>query len=324
MIRNISIDAGKFDCKAIMLKTDGTEKKLSFRTKMSGTIDRNVTHPDKSFIVKYEGHTYMVGDDASDTSVSYTTSKMDLLHKVVTYTAIGNLIDNGDQINLVIGCPLSIYANVQKKNEYRDYIAPRQTQIKVSINGIDKTFVINRVYVCPESSGVIYGDSMKYSDTSVGVIDIGGLNVNACIFEEDTPKIEYSFTEELGSNKMMVEVQTALETEFATNINSVAMNDLKRDGYLHGKYKERSTEIFEKMKKDHLTKILESCVRHGWTLDMMSLVFIGGSSVLLKNEITDLVKTKGYDIDLDVIDPNCNFLNAQGFMEYLKAMTSFR
>ena len=270
MIRNIAVDAGKFDCKAIMVKADGEEKKLSFRTKMSGTIDSNVTHPDRSFIVNYEGHTYIVGDDASDTSISYNTSKMDSLHKIVTYTAIGNMVDNGDQVNLVIGCPLSIYANEQKKNEYRDFIAPRQKQIKITIGNIDKSFTFGKVFVCPESSGIIYKDPLKYKDTSVGVIDIGGLNVNACIFEEDVPKIEYSFTEELGSNKMMVEVQRALETEFATNINTISMNDLKRDGYLHGKYKERSAEIFSKMKQDHIAKILAACTMHGWTLDMMS------------------------------------------------------
>ncbi len=323
MTRSISVDAGKFDTKAMIARADDTAVSLCFRTKMSEARDTDASLPLDSHFVEYEGKTYVVGSAASDRSIDYGTSKMTELHKVCTYAAIALLIDNGDVVNLAIGCPISIFLNKTAKLKYRDFIAPVGKQVSITVDGIEKHFAFKKVVVQSESSGLVMAHADEYQNRTVGVIDIGGLNANCSVFERLIPLQENSFTTEMGSNKLMISARQAMETEFATSgLQDFILNDLQRNGYLAGKYKERSREIFAELKKDHIVKILDECTKNSWNLDFMTLIFTGGSSVFLKSEIEEVaVKERGLDVDLNLIKEDSNFSNAEGFLQILLKLT---
>ena len=105
MNRTIAVDTGKFTTKALMRRTDGTERFLSFRTKMQET--RKTEVKGKSFIVEYKNKRYLLGEQAE--VISSKTTKAEEMHRIATYTALAQLADSGDNIVVVLGCPLSVY-----------------------------------------------------------------------------------------------------------------------------------------------------------------------------------------------------------------------
>ena len=65
--------------------------------------------------------------------------------------------------------------------------------------------------VLPESSGVIYLEQELCEKAAVGVIDIGGLNVNCCVYNKTVPVLSvirnftYSLISQNSSNKNKVQ-----------------------------------------------------------------------------------------------------------------------
>ena len=130
MNRMIAIDSGKFATKAVMQKADGSERFLSFRTKLQETARTEVQG--KSFIVEFGGKRYLLGEQAE--VISSKTTKAEELHRIAAYTALAQLADTGDDIVVVIGCPLSVYENADSKKQYKEYMFPtRQIDIKVNV-----------------------------------------------------------------------------------------------------------------------------------------------------------------------------------------------
>ena len=319
MTRNIAVDAGKYDTKAVLQDPDGSQKKALFRTKASLALDGFIARPDETHYVCFDGAEYKVGSEADDSSVDYNTSKMTELHRIATYTAISCLIEDGDEINLCIGCPISIYSNKEARIRYRDYIAKSGQEVTIAVDGTEKTFSFRKVMVCAEGSGVLYLNIEEFKDSVIGIIDIGGLNINCSIYEKLRVVPKLSFTDELGSNRLMQDIRNRLESEFATaGLEDYLLNSLKEKGYLPGKYRERSAEIFTKMKEQQVERILASCEKAGWKLDFIRLVFVGGSSIFLQNEIRSVaIRKRMLDVDLSYVTETGNFLNAFGFLFYL-------
>ena len=314
MLRSIAVDAGKFDTKAVM-EVNGELKSVRFRTKVEPSNADTILNRD-SHIVEYNGIRYVVGDEASDKVISFDLAKKTEQNRIATYTAIGLLAESGDTINLVIGCPINIFSNSDARVEYKDYIAPRE-EIRITIDGKTKYFAIRKSFVCEEASGPIYLEIKKYLKSSVGVIDIGGLNCNCMLYENVSPRKELCFTDELGSNVLMLNARKEMEAKFSESINSVTLNTLKTNGCFFGPHKDESRKIFNRLKEDHVNAIFKACKDHGWNLDMMQFIFTGGSSIFLKDTIKAIVDKAGYETNIDQIEEGAEFINARGFLKYL-------
>ena len=84
--------------------------------------------------VTYYDQTYLIGAESDD--VSFSNSKEELIHKIVTMTAIGLHVDNDDTVNVAIGCPISEYRNDEKRKSYLDYILPSGgNRVEIFIDG---------------------------------------------------------------------------------------------------------------------------------------------------------------------------------------------
>lgn len=284
----IAVDTGKFATKAVTLRGDGSERFITFRTKSEETLRTEAQG--KSYIVEYKGKRYLVGEQAEVSSAKLT--KAEDIHRISTYTAIHQLANGDDTVVVAIGCPLSVFENPESKEAYKKYMFPDR-QIEIKVNETTKKLTILSVIVFPESSGIIYLDR-KYESMSAGIIDIGGLNVNACVYNKTMPIISTLFTENLGSNVLAQNLKNALATKYGEDIPQWMMEDILREGYVvdnmsSSGIREGSKEFIADFKKKHIESIIKKCEANGWNLRLTRLVFTGGTSELLRNEILQVI-----------------------------------
>lgn len=284
----IAVDTGKFATKAVTLRGDGSERFTTFRTKSEET--QRSEAQGKSYIVEYKGKRYLVGEQAEVSSAKLT--KAEDIHRISTYTAIHQLSSGDDTVVVAIGCPLSVFENPESKEAYKKYMFPDR-QIEIKVNETTKKLTILSVIVFPESSGIIYLDR-KYESMSAGIIDIGGLNVNACVYNKTMPIISTLFTENLGSNVLAQNLKNALATKYGEDIPQWMMEDILRDGYVvdnmsSSGIRQGSKEFIADFKKKHIESIIKKCEANGWNLRLTRLVFTGGTSELLRNEILQVI-----------------------------------
>lgn len=310
MVRNISIDAGKYATKVAIKRAEGIQR-LSFRTKVDETsANNNVFLSKDNYKVSYNGKNYLVGDAAE--TVSFSTSKAENIHKVAAYTAIAYLVDNGDVVNIAVGCPMSVYLNAAACKDFKDFIFPEGETITITVNETTKSFVIGKVVVLPESSGVIFLDIVKFTGKTVAVIDIGGLNANCAVFKNLSPVLSAVFTTNLGSNVMMEELEKKLNAEFSVQIPKYLMDQIIKDGYIK-KDPEASAKLIHDYKLEHVRKIMNECRAKGWDFDTMNIIFVGGTSLGLKKEILEVFPY----VDETNLTENATFTNAEGFLKFL-------
>ena len=286
--RFIAVDTGKFATKAVTLRGEGSERFITFRTKSEETMRTEAQG--KSYIVEYKGKRYLVGEQAEVSSAKLT--KAEDIHRISTYTAIHQLANGDDTVVVAIGCPLSVFENPESKEDYKKYMFPDR-QIEIKVNETTKKLTILSVIIFPESSGIIYLDR-KYESMSAGIIDIGGLNVNACVYNKTMPIISTLFTENLGSNVLAQNLKNALATKYGEDIPQWMMEDILREGYVvdnmsSSGIREGSKEFIADFKRKHIESIIKKCEANGWNLRLTRLVFTGGTSELLRNEILQVI-----------------------------------
>lgn len=301
----IAVDSGKYATKAVRRTASGEIKRMMFRTKMDET--KEVTISDrKSCIVKIDGKSYVVGDSAE--TVDYEKSKAKEIHRICAYTAVAKLLEPGEkEVVMAIGCPLSIFSNVEERANYKNYFM-EETDIIININGERKDFVIKDIVVCPESSGIIFGHHKEYKNSMVGVVDIGGLNTNCAVYNKLNPIKSTMFTTNLGANILMNDLKQLINSSFPeANIQDWQMETVISHGFIKS-HKEESAELITKFFEKHLRNILDECKRKGWDLNNLDLVFVGGGSKLLEKEITK------FTISGTVISASAEWDNAEGFL----------
>ena len=279
----VAVDSGKYATKA-KLKGEN-DKRLSFRTKM------DVTNEDKSLngnscVFEYNGEKVLLGQEAE--TADYDKSKAKSIHKYSTYAAIAQLVEDGDEVQLAIGCPLSIYFNVEERKAYRKFMID-SGKLAMVVNGKSKSYTITDTIVCPEGSGPIYKNPAKYKNSLVGIIDIGGLNTNFCAYDHLVPVKSSYGTSNLGANIMRNELKQRLNSEFPeVNIQDWQMEDIIAKGFIKSRKEESAVIISEYLQK-HVNAILEECKKKGWDINNIDLIFVGGGSKLFEREIVKIV-----------------------------------
>lgn len=329
--RYIACDSGKFATKLATYNPKTENIKLfKFRTK-SGTgsfeddsLERN------TMIVEINGQTYKIGNGAS-TQAELNTSKQSEIHKICTLTAIAMCTSNDevDNVHVAIGIPVKEWEVVEKRNAYKKYMLP-EGEISVVIKAkaedepIKKTFNIVSRYVFPESMGALYLDKMgDYMDNTAAVIDIGNLNINCTLWNALELDKDYSLTDELGGNILIAGLSQELSAKFGRcDENHVAkLLTLPREQrYLrpnnpNPEVEKKSKQLVDEYLLKHVKEIRRKCDAKHWSLDFMELVFIGGTSQLLKDEIKQVFGNAAH------IPENPEYANVIGFLRILCAKT---
>ena len=326
MKRYIAIDSGKSFTKSAVLNNKYLENKKEvpyftrvFRTAFEDGATFEDDEPGKgTYIVEFEGDTYKIGKCASK-EAELDSSKKTLIHKLCTVLSIAKECSENetDEIVAAAGIPVDSYLVVKERNEYRDFILPlgKHTVKYRDLDGVIKTksFTIVQHFVYPETIGAIFTKGVDFTE-SVGVLDIGHLNVNMTIYNNGDVDSLSRRTTTKGVNFLVSGLAQELSNELQTPIlKNKAAEIVVGDRRLkfrnpNPQKEERSEEITERFIKNYIRDMVEEIRTKNWSLDVMQLVVIGGGASMLKKELFDVFGEN------TVIPENPSMINAIGFL----------
>lgn len=291
MERLISIDPGKSSTKVKVKKANGPVK-TQFPTRVD-EVDINEEPEEGTNIAIINGKAYRVGKNAVSRAPKSTT-KMTEHHLVSTWTALALNSDSGDVVNVSIGCPLSLAENVNKKNEYKDYILPKdeiEIQLK-TVNGTQtKHFRIGKRLIAPEGSGIIFKDPDYFAKRTVAIIDLGGLNFQAAIYVNGGLKHDQWICRNNGGRILIDGLTDAINSRFSTDFDRTIIESKMFDPNINNRFirvegelnsKQESAEFIKNYLAEYTRNIFKEC-KEECGIDPLNMEtwMVGGTSKLI-------------------------------------------
>ena len=326
MDRFIAIDAGKSATKVAMFHSGNKEAKtFSFATKISQGDFRDDALEKKTAIAKINGVTYKIGNGATKMA-GLETSKNSDIHRncILAAIAMACAEKEDNKVHAAIGMPVSEWENVAKRVAFKKFIFPEKEYTIEVKTGVErpiqkKTFSIESIHVYPETQGALFiGDTVDSGDAAV--IDLGFQNNNCTVWSDFELNHKYSITGNLGGGRLLANIARNLSREFTFCDETTVMNILlkkEEERFLiankdpDGKIKEKSHQIIMDTMMNYVKDIRRDCDAAEWPIDYMKLYFIGGTSLLLKNEI---IKVFGDGI---YIPEKPEYANCLGFLRVM-------
>ena len=299
MKRYITVDSGKSNTKIAVYDVASNKIKTEdIRTKFDEGIFEDTDPGRNTSLVEFEGKIYRVGQGAVQ-EAELSTSKKTFIHKLCTMFAIAKncSADEVDEVYCGIGIPIKDYEFPVGRNTYRDYILPEgEITVRFKLTGNSpietRTFKIVGRYVFPEGAGALFAPGVSGLGT-VGVIDIGHLNVNMIIYNGGDPDQTMSVTTTKGGNALVSGLAQKLSAAYSfINKAQTAELLLRKDEnrclkkISRDPETEKSSKIMvDKYLFDYVSAIREDCLAAQWSVDYTQFVFIGGTVQLVSDEI---------------------------------------
>lgn len=290
----ISADIGKFETEIIGRDLAGSKdgiRTIALRTKMYDLSDGYIDVEGESHLVKLNGKEYIVGEQGQ--SKSDDTTKTQFLHQLSCYTAITQLLEPGTKDNLiymVLACPLSVLLIQDAKEEYKEFIKG-DGPIKIVVDGKEYEFTIEDITIKAEGAGIMYLEPKLFTNQTVGIVDLGGLNMGWSLYANKVCKKEDRFIEECGTDRLIDLVREQLSVYKKGNIidKNIAEKALNEGGLKKsGKLDVDSVEYIDNAKKKYYDEVLGHIKAHKFDIDVLDrVVFVGGTTQHIKNNITN-------------------------------------
>jgi plasmid segregation protein ParM len=294
----ISIDSGKFLTKAVGMNEQDSlleGKRVSFRSKLYNLNDGDVELAGNSFSVEYDDSKFIIGEQGNVDGVD-DTNKATLLHKLCIYTAITRYIQPKEKVEIymVIACPLNLLKSVEYKEEYKNFIMNNHNEINIKVNNEEFLFSIEDMTIKSEGSGVLYLDKERFNNCEVGLIDIGGLNMQFCKYVNGATVPESRFTEMTGSNKLVQDIKEDLEillkgkpVAFEQSEQALKNKVLR----INNSDMEESREIIRnRIHKYIVNDVIRKITKRRISLDLLQPIVVGGTCLNIKEELKNEIE----------------------------------
>lgn len=288
----IAVDSGKSTNKAVM-REEGELHRVKFQTKVEevSNLGTELTHG--SYMVEFEGKSFLVGDMLDESKMDFSLSKKSETHRICIYIAIAQLLQKSKQnvvlanISLAVNIPLSQYKNELQKMAFNDYIRSNGETICIIINKISFLFRIDSVLLLPEGIGPIYTDIARFKQQKTVIFDIGSLNVNIQEYNKLVPSFDKMLTADLGVNILRARISDTLTSHYGISISDNDVEAIYRDKYLilNGEKQEESKDIVERLTTNHVKEIFNFTRSRKISFNNMEILFVGGGSLLLRDYI---------------------------------------
>lgn len=308
----LAIDCGKAMTKVAVYDDNavGSIKTSCFNTNAVGKTGMEDTGLINAHKVKYNGVVMYVGGQETEGDTSNQNSKNDDIHKFCTLYAIASNVNNGDTVNVVIGCPLSVYANKEQRDKYKSDILPKG-RVEISIDDKPMFFNINKRLVCAESTGIIALSPELFEEDTV-IFDIGGLNVNAVKFVNQSLVANSCITSKLGMKTIKNNIKSVCEKALQEDSEDFELDEVQLEGIIKRgyvlNYKSTTEDAVKDTLNEHINAIAKDCEKK-WKQNVKTYnqVFVGGTSLLLKDSI------KNRFPDATIVE-DALYSNAKGFL----------
>lgn len=294
----LSMDSGKFLTKAIGLKSDDSlmeGKRVKVRSKLYDLSDGDVEMAGESFAVTYEGKNVIVGEQGTIDG-SEETNKATWLHKLCIYTAITQYIKphENTEVYMVLSCPLNLLKSVEYKEEYKNFIMNDGKEIHITVSDEEYVFTIKDVTIKSEGSGILYLNKERFYNCEIGLIDIGGLNMQFCKYVNGVSQPETRFTEMSGSNKLIQDLKEDLEIfRKGKPVTFEQAEAALRDKVLriNNNDIDESREIIkQRISKYIKNDVIRNITKRRISLDLMQPIVVGGTCINIKEELKNEIE----------------------------------
>ena len=318
-IKYVAADCGKANTKVFMydVKTSNTTNII---------IATNVA-PVNSLVKASMGESqYIVSIDIDDENISgewmigavggessYSNSKKDRIHKIMALVGIALITQNGDTVVPAIGCPISIFEDEQQKAELYDYLIP-DGRVDIRVNGVDHFFYVEKEkgMVFPESFGALFLFPDRFTDQT-GVVDIGGLNMNASFFNSMKLDPDLCTTEKLGCSAIVSALRKKLNALCDASYDNRRIDSFLKAGTVPNFVE--GNRVIEDVLTIHVDKI--DRVLKDWDTSKIDMIFIGGTSRLLEKYILERYGDRAF------IPEDTDFINCKGFLKAMVSMSGY-
>ncbi|MDE5977134.1 MAG: ParM/StbA family protein [Turicibacter sp.] len=224
--------------------------------------------------VIYNNEKYLIGDK----TLSYSRGiKKELLqNKLMMYLTVFNYVDDGDHVKLVVSCPVDVYLNRESRLSFKKFLWEKK-EVNLTVDNISKTFHIDKLEIVAEGSGVMYTAPERFSDKTVGIIDIGAGTINFLYTHDLNIIREQTFSEVIGIHELRTQARDELKK------NGIIINMIEVDEVLKSK---RYRDITDEVLKRYIERMAKIIKEHSWS-QHVPLLFTGGGSLLLKDKLVD-------------------------------------
>lgn len=258
-----AVDNGYHDIKAIV-KNQLTSYRSKIEINNGCKITNDVT------LLEYEGTEYVIGAGKDNIDMDKTKS---LHHKLFTLNALGSAIDYAESFNLVLALPMSHFKNNKFRDEFKNYMM-EPTISSIRIDGKKKVVTIKDVTVFMQGAAALYSDPQRYKNRLIGLIDWGGLTINACLFENLNPIIDTMVTINAGTIILDNKIKTAINENFFMNVQDYEIPYLMNQ--------ERYSKVISDVINEHCESVKRELKAKNWSLDTLEKLGIGGG--MLRNK----------------------------------------
>lgn len=313
----IAVDSGKYMTKGLF-----TSKNLNlntaFRTKMQEGTYTELSKQEGTYTVEIDGKSFMIGNNVSEDYSSYDVSKTIDLHRVAIHTAVGDLLKKAKmdldklEIYLAINIPISFF-NKESKEKYVSFITNTGRPTLISVDGDAYNIHFKEVISVFEGVGTIYENREEMRDKHTVVVDIGGLNTTFCTFNGLAPVIDTMISNNSGINILKSRIGKYLSERFESTVSPDDLERIVQVGYLSkkGKIEVKSKEGIKSLKKKYFESIISFAKSNNYTFNNVDMVFVGGGSLILQDEIKTLFPEASIPI-------NPAFANVKSFLNILE------
>lgn len=306
----ISVDAGKDTTKSCM-KKEGVFLTKQFKSRVYNvTEDGDTLAHGNTFRVLFEGQEYLVGEGGSEQN--YSTSKIDDYNRICQYVAITQFLKEGKshEIDLMTGFPAAHYKSEKLRNEYTENIRGKD-KITITVDEKNYSFKFNSINVRPEGAGITVLKPELFNEKNTLVIDIGGQNLNIVLFNDFAFDPTKMISENAGGVTVEQSLINTLSSAGIENMDSHLIRTVIKDKTVRG-YTDQ--EFVKKLIQNTINKyikseIIEKLDKNNINYSQYDIVFIGGTSFILKDYLQEYFKD---GIFMESMEES-QFVNCKGF-----------
>lgn len=321
----VAVDSGKYLTKAILVEDGLPTKSYAINSLIKETPEKKSPISNR-YVLTLNGQSTLMG--AEDGIINTKHTKATDVHKRSTYLSLSQIVPNNSRVHLGIGTPLSIFKVAKETEEYKRFMLnldiPHDEEIifpvtlQFEVNEELFTYTIESLTVYAESSGYMITNEVEHlggAANYVGVVDIGGLNINASLYKRVDKRFELdltdenTFTADLGTNHLYTLLNTKI-TPVVGQLNRQQLETVLTQGFYgideNGPFYTETKEIVDKAKKEYFDKIKSAIER--WNFGMTNVVFIGGGATMTAEQIAN-----DKDIFYYKIAKNAQWENVIGF-----------
>jgi len=217
-------------------------------------------------------------------------------------------------IILAIGLPPGHMREEAIVKRYKDYYLTNGGNYFFTCGGRSHNIHISDVVVCPQGfAAVMLLDESVVKLPNLYMIDIGGGTCDTVHFEYGIPD-NREVSIDFGVIRMYAEIQKRLDAKYGRKISETKIDDiLIRGDYEH--YSPEHIDLVHEEAERHMQALIAKHVDLGLDLKAAHVVFLGGGTVLLENQIRKIAggSVGGLTVMGDVR------ANARGFEMFVEA-----